>query len=369
MGVGTNVQARAIALHHLDCPWRPADLEQREGRILRQGNQNPEVSIYRYVVEGSFDAYSWQTVERKAKFIAQVMRGRLDVRELDDIGDNALSFAEVKAIAAGDPMILEKAAAETELTRLERLSRAHQRGHAILTHTIDSQTVVLRRTEDDLPHLTTAADTARSTAGDAFLATIGGITYTDRSAAADQLRRHLLHSIQAMPRPQQGTDLGAVADLGGHTVIAALPAHRPEQPSTVTLALRAVPRTDSAIEAEDLSKDGIGLIRHLERKVATLPTLIADVAGERDRAGTAIAEAQEQLGKPFKHAQQLDDARRRVATVYTAMTAASAATAEPPAVSRPGSSRDPRHVEEALAATRSPFNSSSPPAPGVAFDR
>ncbi|MGI8678750.1 MAG: helicase-related protein, partial [Jatrophihabitans sp.] len=92
MGVGTNVQARAIALHHLDCPWRPADIAQREGRLLRQGNLNPEVEVIRYVSEGSFDAYLWQTVERKARFIGQVMRGRLDVREIEDIGDTALSY-------------------------------------------------------------------------------------------------------------------------------------------------------------------------------------------------------------------------------------------------------------------------------------
>lgn len=91
MGVGTNVQTRAVALHHLDCPWRPADLHQREGRIVRQGNQNPEVRILRYVTEASFDGYLWQTVERKAVFINQVMRGRLDVREIEDIGDTALS--------------------------------------------------------------------------------------------------------------------------------------------------------------------------------------------------------------------------------------------------------------------------------------
>ncbi len=103
MGVGTNVQARALALHHLDCPWRPADIEQREGRLVRQGNQNPEVEILRYVTEGSFDIYMWQTVERKASFIAQVTTGRLADREVDDIGDQALSYAEVKALATGTP--------------------------------------------------------------------------------------------------------------------------------------------------------------------------------------------------------------------------------------------------------------------------
>ena len=127
MGVGTNVQLRAIALHHLDCPWRPADVAQREGRILRQGNHNTEVQILRYVTERSFDGYMWQTVERKARFIAQVMRGRLDVREIEDIGDAALSYNEVKALATGNPLLMEKAEADAELTRLERAERAHHR--------------------------------------------------------------------------------------------------------------------------------------------------------------------------------------------------------------------------------------------------
>ena len=136
MGVGTNIQARAIALHHLDCPWRPADIAQRDGRILRQGNQNPTVGIYRYVVERSFDSYSWQTVERKARFINQLMRGRLDVREIEDLSDDVIGFAELKAIASGDPLILEKAKIDAELERLKRLERAWQRGHQALRSTI-----------------------------------------------------------------------------------------------------------------------------------------------------------------------------------------------------------------------------------------
>jgi hypothetical protein len=123
MGVGTNVQDRAIALHHLDAPWRPADVAQREGRILRQGNLNRdlgrEVEIIRYVTERSFDGYMWQTLERKARFIGQVMHGRLDTREISDIGDTALSFSEVKAIAAGNPLLMDKAEADTALARLQ----------------------------------------------------------------------------------------------------------------------------------------------------------------------------------------------------------------------------------------------------------
>src|SRR6266705_3657762 len=136
VGKGTNVQARAVALHHLDCPWRPADVAQREGRILRQGNLNDEVQLLRYVTEHSFDGYMWQTVERKARFIAQVMRGRLDVREIEDIGDAALSYNEVKALATGNPLLMEKAEADAELTRLERAERAHHRNSEALQHKV-----------------------------------------------------------------------------------------------------------------------------------------------------------------------------------------------------------------------------------------
>ena len=140
MGVGTNVQARAIAMHHLDAPWRPADIEQRDGRILRQGNQNPEVRVLRYVTEGSFDTYMWQTLERKAAFIAQVTRGDLPDRDVDDIGDQALSFAEVKALATGDPLVLEKAAVDADVARLARLERAHHDDQHRLRRTLDAAT-------------------------------------------------------------------------------------------------------------------------------------------------------------------------------------------------------------------------------------
>src|SRR5205823_2026229 len=125
MGAGTNVQKRLIALHHVDAPWRPRDIEQREGRILRQGNENPQVSIFRYVTEGSFDAYMWQTLETKARFIQQVMSGRVTVREAEDLESGALSFAEIKAIASGNPAVLEKVKIDTEVRKLDMLKAAH----------------------------------------------------------------------------------------------------------------------------------------------------------------------------------------------------------------------------------------------------
>ncbi len=125
MGEGTNVQKRLVALHHLDAPWRPADIEQRDGRILRQGNQNEYVKVFRYVTEGSFDAYMWQTLETKCRFIAQVMNGDATVRRAEDVDAAALTYAEVKAIASGNPLVIEKAHVDAEVMRLTRLKKQH----------------------------------------------------------------------------------------------------------------------------------------------------------------------------------------------------------------------------------------------------
>ena len=140
MGTGTNVQKRLVALHHLDAPWKPAEVEQRDGRILRQGNENEEVAIYRYVTEGSFDAYMWQALETKARFIGQVITGDNAARRAEDIGGQELSYAEVKAIASGNPAVLTLAEADAELQRLNLLKKNH----------LDEQ-YVARRSVRDLP--------------------------------------------------------------------------------------------------------------------------------------------------------------------------------------------------------------------------
>ena len=126
MGAGMNVQDRLIALHDLDAPWRPGDLEQRSGRIIRQGNRNPEVHIYRYVTEATFDAYLWQTLENKQKFISQIMTSKSPVRACDDIDETALSYAEIKALCAGDERIKEKMDLDVDVARLKLMKANHQ---------------------------------------------------------------------------------------------------------------------------------------------------------------------------------------------------------------------------------------------------
>ena len=126
MGAGMNVQDRLVALHDLDCPWRPGDLEQRSGRIIRQGNMNPEVHIYRYVTESTFDAYLWQTVENKQKFISQIMTSKSPVRSCEDVDETALSYAEIKALCAGDDRIKEKMDLDVDVARLKLMKANHQ---------------------------------------------------------------------------------------------------------------------------------------------------------------------------------------------------------------------------------------------------
>ena len=125
MGAGTNVQDRLIALHDLDCPWRPSDLQQRLGRIVRQGNENDEVEIFRYVTEGTFDAYLYQLVENKQKFIAQIMTSKAPVRVADDVDETALNYSEIKALATGNPLIIEKCNLDMEVARLNMLKASH----------------------------------------------------------------------------------------------------------------------------------------------------------------------------------------------------------------------------------------------------
>ena len=119
MGAGMNVQDRLVAAHHLDVPWRPLDIEQREGRIIRRGNMNEEVHIYKYVTEGTFDAYSWQIIENKQKFASQITSGNPSVRSCEDIDEATLSYAEIKALCTGNPYIKEKMQLETEVARLK----------------------------------------------------------------------------------------------------------------------------------------------------------------------------------------------------------------------------------------------------------
>jgi len=182
MGTGTNVQKRLVALHHLDAPWKPAEVEQREGRILRQGNENEQVAVYRYVTEGSFDAYMWQALETKARFISQVMTGESAVRSAQDIGGQELSYAEVKAIASGNPAVLTLAQADAELQRLSVLRKNHADEQYIARRNVRDLPQTIERLSQRLSGLTADRETALAHAGDPII--IGDLACSREDALA-----------------------------------------------------------------------------------------------------------------------------------------------------------------------------------------
>ena len=321
MGVGTNIQDRCVALHHLDCPWRPADIEQREGRGVRQGNQNPEIHIYRYAVEGSFDAYSWQTVERKARFINQVMRGRLEVREIDDIGENTLSFAEVKALASGDPLILDKARADADVTRLSRLERAWQRNQHTLTHAIAGGQERLKTLHAHLAALAAAIAQRHDTRADAFSMIVDGRHADKRADAAELLARRLATIAPGQTVP--------VARLGGLAIDGTIRLGSGRE-RHVELALHGLPAAPATLETTRLTDSSLSLVRQLEHRLEDLPALQARIEQQQRESTAELARAREQLTRPFKYAAQLADARTRQTRIDEAMKAR-AAPPEPPA--------------------------------------
>ena len=206
MGAGTNCQQKLVALHHLDCPWRPADLQQREGRIIRQGNENAEVDIYSYVTEGTFDAYLYQLVERKQKFIAQIMTSKSPVRSAEDVDEQALSYAEIKALASGNPLIKEKMDLDIEVSKLKLLKGNHLSQRYALEDAI-SKTFPksIAETQERLAgygaDITTVREHTAPNADGFSPMTLAGKVYAEKKAAGTELLT--LCQNMLMPEPMQ----------------------------------------------------------------------------------------------------------------------------------------------------------------------
>ena len=302
MGTGTNVQERLIALHHLDAPWRPADVEQREGRILRQGNQNPEVQVYRYVTEESFDAYMWQTLETKARFIAQVMNGESDLRRIEDIDGTALTYAEVKAIASGNPMVIEKANLDAEVARLSRL-----RGqHAATQFHLRTQ---IRHATEDLPHLERRLDeiqrdiaTRQDTQGDAFVMQLDGQTIRDRGIAGELLLRHA-------ERVRGGRVERTVGQLAGFQVAVA---------GNFMTGADIVVRGAGAHIAK-VGTSALGTMRSVEYVIQNLDEAAATIDQRIAETRKRIGDLQVQGDQPFEYEERLASLSRRLVEIEDAL--------------------------------------------------
>jgi hypothetical protein len=292
MGVGTNVQTRLVALHHLDAPWRPADVEQREGRIIRQGNLNEEVRIYRYVTEGSFDAYIWQTLETKARFIAQVMQGDTGMRSAEDLELAALSYAEVKALASGNPLVLEKAGIDTELAKLTLLKSQWEKQQwqnrqelAFLPKRIEAIRKRIAAIEADI-------SVRQNISGNRFAIEVEGKRYTDRMEAGNAL-------FCAM-RKVHGTDriIGKIAGF--------------------RIAAKASDILDSkliivgGIEYETgKAETPIGFVKVLENALSRMEQVLAEEREHLTRMERRMADIRDEIAKPFDKAERLAWLRQR----------------------------------------------------------
>ena len=324
MGVGTNIQARAIALHHVDCPWRPADIEQREGRILRQGNQHSGgVRIYRYVVEGSFDAYSWQTVERKARFIGQVMRGRFDVRAIEEIADNALSFAEVKALAAGDTLILDQATLSAEVTRLQRLQRAYHNNQAALKRTVENHGAWAGAIDKDIAALEEAIARQVDTRGEKFAITIDDAVHTNRANAGIAL----VHALDAMNDVK--TPIG---ELGGLAISGCVRYSVADEAREAQLGFDGLPGNLAHTTLPEAHRDPLKVIRQLEARANSLDALRAKTIASRASAQAEAERARSAIGVPFKHAAALAEASEKLDAVNAELAAKALAQERPATV-------------------------------------
>ena len=298
MGAGFNVQDRLIALHHVDCPWRPRDVEQREGRILRQGNTNKKVHIYRYVTEGTFDSYNWQTVENKQKFISQVVTGKSPARTCDDIDDAALSYAEVKALAAGDPEIKERMELEVDVNKLTVLRSAYQNDQYKLQDDVnknipdsivkkEKMLAALRQDSSVFRANTAQAD------GETFRMEIGGTAYTakDKAGAAlltllDAERKKILNNLNGKLSYDELRPVGSYCGFRLEL----------ERSATDDLRIRICGETIRKVEPGESES---GCIRRINNALKDIDKFITDQEYSLSRLQEQLAGAKEKLGKPW----------------------------------------------------------------------
>jgi phage shock protein A len=288
MGTGTNVQQRLIALHHLDAPWRPADVEQREGRILRQGNQNQTVQVFRYVTEGSFDSYMWQTLETKARFIHQVMIGDTHIRHIEDIDARALTYAEVKAIASGNPLVIEKASVDAEITRFTRLRSQHAetqyRIRSSVRHLKDQMPIINKRIENlklDIPR-------RQETRANAFEIQIEGTVYKDRAIAGELLNRIAHRMAGSSGEREVGTFAGFHLRLRASFL------------DRVDIVLKG-----NLLHTANVSDTPLGTIRSVEYAIQNMEERLEQSLRELSDCEKQCRELESKIGQPFEHEAKL----------------------------------------------------------------
>ena len=300
MGAGTNVQDRLVALHDLDCPWRPGDLAQRKGRIERQGNQNETVHVFRYVTEGTFDAYLWQTVENKQKFISQIMTSKSPVRSCDDVDETALSFAEIKALCAGDPRIKERMDLDVDVSRLKLLKADHQSKQYRLEdqllktfpEEIEKNKGFIAGLEADMKTLAEHPHPEDGFAG----MEVRGDTLTDKENAGAAL----LDACKEV----KGADPVPVGSYRGFAMSVQFDAWKQEY----TLLLKG-----QMTHRATLGTDPRGNLTRIDNALSQMPQRLEAVKNQLDNLYQQQAAAKAEVGKPFPQEQELRDKSARLA--------------------------------------------------------
>ena len=286
MGAGTNIQDRLVALHDLDCPWRPGDLEQRAGRIVRQGNQNTEVHIYRYVTEATFDAYLWQTIENKQKFISQIMSSKSPVRSCEDVDETALSYAEIKALCAGDPRIKEKMDLDVDVARLKLMKADHMskqyRLEDQLLKSFPQQIDHDRQIVDGFEKDRTTASQHPLPEKDFIGLTVGSATITDKEQAGT-----------AILKTCQDAAHGQVAPIGSYRGFT-LSVQYDSFANRFQMLLQG-----ALTHRVDVGNDARGNLTRLDNAIAQLETRAADAQNHLTTSQQQMEAAQQELGKPF----------------------------------------------------------------------
>ena len=304
MGAGTNVQTRLIALHHLDCPWRPADIAQRNGRMVRQGNLNKEVSIFIYVTESTFDSYSWQLVENKQKFISQIMTSKSPARSCEDLDEAALTYAEVKALAAGNPMIKEKMDLDIQVARLRTLKAAYTSQHYRLEDAIAvAFPCKIKGTEHRIRAFEQDIQTAKEHQSyDAdkkliFSIELDGKTYDKREDAG----KALLGLVGAAVRATKPVPVGHYA--GFEITVEYKPLEKVFHAHLV----------GEATHTTELGSDAAGNMIRFQNVVSALPQDLNRLHGSLEQLTKQLTNAEEELKQPFLQEQELSDKSARLA--------------------------------------------------------
>jgi hypothetical protein len=309
MGAGTNVQRKLIAEHHLDAPWRPRDIEQREGRILRQGNENAEVDIYRYVTEGSFDAYMWQTLETKARFIQQVMNGSVTVRHAEDLDGGALTFAEIKAIASGNPAVMEKVKVDTEIRKLDQLRSSHINQQHAIRWQVKNIPDQLRHAKSTAERITKDIATREANTPEEFTMTVGNRTFSGKGAreeAAKALNDVVLSWRNDETQQVRGRFRGFEIVSRGHAFGSD---YEPE------ILLRGALTYRAQLNPEN----PLGTIQSIEHAIRSLDRRSEQEREELERHERALAEYQAPLNRPFEHEARLKQLLAKQAELNAAL--------------------------------------------------